>query len=74
MRQLTQHIKQQQLFDWEQTDQVKLELRNYIRKFAITYSKKISQNARKSMRTGKILIELDSNLTMKRILLKKLIH
>ena len=26
------------------------------------------------MRTGKILIELDSNLTMKRIILKKLIH
>ena len=26
------------------------------------------------MRTGKILIELDSNLTMRRIILKKLIH
>ena len=49
LKQLIENIKQQQLLDSEQTDQIKLELLTYkIRKFAITYSKKILQNARQS--------------------------
>ena len=38
-----------QLFAWEQTDEIKWELLKYeICKFVITYSKKISQNNRRS--------------------------
>ena len=49
MKQLTENIKQQQLSESEQTDQIKCELlKCEIRKFAITYSKKISQNTRRS--------------------------
>ena len=44
MKQLTESIKQQQLSESEQTDQIKWELLKYgICKFAITYSKKISK-------------------------------
>ena len=49
MKQLIEHIKQQQLSESDQTDQIKWKLLKYkIRKFAITYCKKISQNARRS--------------------------
>ena len=42
MKQLNGKIKQQQLSESEQTEQTKWELLKYeIRKFAITYSKKI---------------------------------
>ena len=44
MKQLTENVKQQQLSESEKTDQINWELLKYeIRKFAITYSKKISQ-------------------------------
>ena len=47
MKKLIENIKQQQLSESEQTDQIKCELLKFeIRKFEITYSKKISQNAR----------------------------
>ena len=43
MKQLIVHIKQQQLSESEQTDQIKWELLKYeIRKFAFTYSRKTS--------------------------------
>ena len=43
MKQLMVHIKQQQLSESEQTDQIKWELLKYeICKFAFTHSKKIS--------------------------------
>ena len=49
MKQLIENIKQQQLLETEKTDQIKSELLKYeIRKFAITFSKKISQNTRRS--------------------------
>ena len=49
MKQLIENIKQQQLLESKQPDQIKWELLNEeIRKFAITYSKKISQNTRRS--------------------------
>ena len=49
MKQLIENIKKLQLSEKEQTDQTKWELLKYkIRKFAITCSKKISQNTRRS--------------------------
>ena len=49
MKQLIENIKQQQLSESEQTDQIKWELLKYkIRKFAITFSRKISQNTKGS--------------------------
>ena len=49
MKQLIENIKQQQLSESENTDQTKWELLKYeTRKFAITYSKKVSQNTRRS--------------------------
>ena len=49
MKQLIENIKQKQLSESEQTDQIKWELLKYkIRKFATPYSKKISKNARRS--------------------------
>ena len=49
MKQLTEHIKQQQLQESDQTDQINWELlKCEIRKFQFIYSKKISQNARRS--------------------------
>ena len=49
MKQKMEHIKQNQQSKSEQTDQIKWELLKYeISKFAISYSKKISQNARRS--------------------------
>ena len=49
IKQLIENIKQQQLPESEQTDQIRWELLKYeIRKFAIPYSKKISQNAERS--------------------------
>ena len=49
IKQLIDNIKQQQLSESEQTDQIKWGLLIYeLRKFAITYSKKFSQNARRS--------------------------
>ena len=64
MKQLIENIKQQQLSESEQTDQIKWELLKYeIRKFAITYSKKISQNTRRSQcELEKKLKEFESNL------------
>ena len=48
MKQIIEHIKQQQLSQSDKTDQIKLELFKYeIRKFVITYSKKISQNTKR---------------------------
>ena len=42
IKQLTENIKQQQLLKLKQNDQIKWELIKYeMRKFAITYSKKI---------------------------------
>ena len=56
MKQLIENIKQQQLSESEQTDQIKWELLKYeIRKFAITFSRKISQNTKRSK------CELDKN-------------
>ena len=49
IKQLIENIKQQQLSESEQTDQIKWELLKYeIRKFAITFSRKISQNTKRS--------------------------
>ena len=49
IKQLIENIKQQQLSESEQTDQIRWELLKYeMCKFAITYSKKISQNAGRS--------------------------
>ena len=49
MKQLIKNIKQQQLSESEQTDQIKWELlKHEIRKFAITFSRKISQNTKRS--------------------------
>ena len=49
MKQLIENIRQQQLSELEQTDQIKCTLlKHEIRKFAITYPKKISQNAKRS--------------------------
>ena len=64
MKQLIENIKQQRLSESEQTDQIKWELFKYeIRKFAIIYSKKISQNTRRSKcKFKKKLKELESNL------------
>ena len=46
IKQLIENIKQQQLLKLKQNDQIKWELIKYeMRKFAITYSKKIPQNA-----------------------------
>ena len=52
------------MLELEQTDQITWELLKYeIRKFAITYSKKISQNTRRSQcELEKKLKELESNL------------
>ena len=48
MKQIIEHIKQQQLSQSDKTDQIKLELfKDEIRKFVITYSKKISQNTKR---------------------------
>ena len=48
IKQLIQNIKQQELSESEQTDQIKWELLMYeIRKFAITFSRNISQNTKK---------------------------
>ena len=56
IKQLIENIKQQQLSESEQTDQIKWELLKYeIRKFAITFSRKISQNTKRSK------CELDKN-------------
>ena len=64
MKQLIENIKQQQLSESEQTDQIKWELLKYeIRKFAITFSRKISQNTKRSQcELEKKLKELESNL------------
>ena len=64
MKQLIENIKQQQLPESEQTDKIKWELLMYeIRKFAITYSKNISQNTGRSQcELEKKLKELKSNL------------
>ena len=64
MKQLIENIKQQQLSESGQTDQIKWELLKYeIRKFAITFSKKISQNTKRSQcELGKRLKQLESNL------------
>ena len=49
MKQLIENIKQQQLSESDQTDQIKWELlKSEIRKFAINYCKNISQNIRRS--------------------------
>ena len=49
MKQLIENIKQQQLSESDQTDQIKWELlKSDIRKFAINYCKNISQNIRRS--------------------------
>ena len=49
MRQLIENIKQKQLSESEQTEPIKWESLKYeIHKFAITYSKKISQNTKRS--------------------------
>ena len=56
MKQLIENIKQQQLSESVQTDQIKWKLLKYeIRKFAITFSRKISQNTKRSK------CELDKN-------------
>ena len=64
MKQLIENIKQQQLPKSGQTDQIKWELlKHKIRKFAITYSKKISQNTRTNhCELAKKLKKLESNL------------
>ena len=64
MKQLIENIKQQQLSESEQTDQIKWELLKYeIRKFAITFSRKISQNTKRSQcELEKKLKELEPNL------------
>ena len=61
MKQLIENIKQQQRSESEQTDQIKWELLKYeIRKFAITFSRKISPNRKKSQcELEKKLKELD---------------
>ena len=71
MKQLTENIKQQQLSESEKTDQINWELLKYeIRKFAITYSKKISQNTRRSQcELEKKLKELESNLNSEKNLM-----
>ena len=63
-KQLLENIKQQQLLESEQTEQRKWELlKCEIRKFAITYPKKILQNRRRSQyELEKKLNELKSNL------------
>ena len=49
IKRLIENIKQQQLSKSEQTEQIKWELLKYeIRKFLISYLKKISQNKRRS--------------------------
>ena len=49
IKQLIENIKQQQLSESEQTDQIKWDLLKYeIRKFPISYCKKISQSIRRS--------------------------
>ena len=49
MKQLIENIKQQQLLESEQTDQIKWELlKHEICKFAITLSIKILQNTKRS--------------------------
>ena len=64
MKQLIENIKQQQLSEPEQTDQIKRELlKCEIHKFSITYSKTNSQNTRKSQsELAKKLKELKSKL------------
>ena len=63
MKQLIENIRQQQLSESEQTGQIKCTLLKYeIRKFAITYPKKISQNAKRSECKLEKLKELESNL------------
>ena len=64
IKQLIENIKQQQLSESDQTDQIKWELLKYeIRKFAITFSRKISQNTKRSQcELEKKLKELESNL------------
>ena len=64
MKQLIENIKQQQLSESEQTDQIKWELlKNEVRIFAITFSRKISQNTKRSQcELEKKLKELESNL------------
>ena len=62
MKQVIENIKQEQLSKLEQTDQIKWELLKFC-KFAIPYSKKISQNARRSQcELERKLKELESNL------------
>ena len=62
--QLNWNIKQQQLSESERTDQIKWELLKYkVRKFAITYSKKLSQNTRRTQcELEKKLKEFESDL------------
>ena len=64
MKQLIENIKQQQLSESEQTDQIKWELLKYeIRKSATNLSRKILQNAKGSQcELEKKLKELESNL------------
>ena len=64
IKQLIENIKQQQLSESEQTDQIKRELlKKEIRKFAITFSRKISHNTKRSQcQLEKKLKELESNL------------
>ena len=48
MKQLIENTIQQQMSESEQTDQIKWKLLKYeIRKFAITFSRKISQNTKR---------------------------
>ena len=60
------NIKQQQLLELEQTDQIKWELLKYeTPKFVITYSKKISQNTRRCQcELEKKLKEFESNFKL----------
>ena len=64
MKQLIENTIQQQMSNSEQTDQIKWKLLKYeIRKFATTFSRKISQNTKRSQcELEKKQKELESNL------------
>ena len=65
MNQLIENIKQQHMSESEQTDQIKWELLKYeIRKFAIIFSRKISQNTKRNQSEleKKLKELLESNL------------
>ena len=69
MEQLIKNIKPQQLSESEKTDQIKWESLKYqICEFIIIYSKKISQNARRSQcKLEEKLKQIDSQLNSEAI-------